>query len=106
MAHFNREAIPERRMHAKGWGAYGTLTVTHDISQYTKAKVLQIGTITEAFTCSPTVAGERGVADCERAIRGVATKFYTNEGNLELVGNNTPVFLFAIHINLPILIAP
>lgn len=92
MAHFNREVIPERRMHAKGWGAYGTLTVTHDISKYTKAKVLQPGAVTEAFTRFSTVAGERGAADCERDIRGVATKFYTSEGNWDLVGNNTPTF--------------
>ena len=92
MAHFNREVIPERRMHAKGWGAYGKLTVTHDISAYTKAKVLQPGTVTEAFTRFSTVAGERGAADCERDIRGVATKFYTEDGNWDLVGNNTPVF--------------
>ena len=92
MAHFNREVIPERRMHAKGWGAYGTLTVTHDISRYTRAKVLQPGAVTEAFTRFSTVAGERGAADCERDIRGVATKFYTPEGNWDLVGNNTPTF--------------
>ncbi|MDR0861323.1 MAG: catalase, partial [Oscillospiraceae bacterium] len=92
MAHFNREVIPERRMHAKGWGAYGTFSVTGDISQYTKAKVLQPGTVTETFTRFSTVAGERGAADCERDIRGVATKFYTAEGNWDLVGNNTPTF--------------
>ena len=92
MAHFNREVIPERRMHAKGWGAYGKLTVTNDISQYTKAKVLQKGAVTELFTRFSTVAGERGAADCERDIRGVAVKFYTEEGNWDLVGNNTPVF--------------
>lgn len=92
MAHFNREVIPERRMHAKGWGAYGRLTVTCDISKYTKAKVLQPGAVTETFTRFSTVAGERGAADCERDIRGVATKFYTPEGNWDLVGNNTPTF--------------
>jgi catalase len=70
MAHFNREVIPERRMHAKGWGAYGNLTVTHDISQWTKAKVLQKGTKTDLFLRFSTVAGERGAADCERDIRG------------------------------------
>ncbi|MDR2656927.1 MAG: catalase, partial [Oscillospiraceae bacterium] len=63
MAHFNREVIPERRMHAKGWGAYGDFTVTHDISKYTKAKVLQPGKKTELFTRFSTVAGERGAAD-------------------------------------------
>lgn len=92
MAHFNREVIPERRMHAKGWGAYGTLTVTEDISRYTRAKALQKGKVTACFTRFSTVAGERGAADCERDIRGVATKFYTEEGNWDLVGNNTPVF--------------
>ena len=92
MAHFNREVIPERRMHAKGWGAYGKLTVTHDISRYTKAKVLQKGAVTELFTRFSTVAGERGAADAERDIRGVAVKFYTQEGNWDLVGNNTPTF--------------
>jgi catalase len=92
MAHFNREVIPERRMHAKGWGAYGKFTVTHDISRYTKAKVLQPGTVTDLFLRFSTVAGERGAADCERDIRGVAVKFYTSEGNWDLVGNNTPTF--------------
>lgn len=92
MAHFNREVIPERRMHAKGWGAHGKFTVTHDISKYTKAKVLQPGAETDVFIRFSTVAGERGAADCERDIRGVATKFYTEEGNWDLVGNNTPTF--------------
>ena len=92
MAHFNREVIPERRMHAKGWGAYGKFKVTHDISKYTKAKVLQPGSETDIFVRFSTVAGERGAADCERDIRGVAVKFYTEEGNWDLVGNNTPVF--------------
>jgi catalase len=92
MAHFNREVIPERRMHAKGWGAYGKLTVTGDISRYTKANVLQPGAQTECFVRFSTVAGERGAADCERDIRGVACKFYTSEGNWDLVGNNTPTF--------------
>ena len=92
MAHFNREVIPERRMHAKGWGAYGHLTVTGDISKYTKAKVLQPGKKTDLFIRFSTVAGERGAADAERDIRGVACKFYTEEGNWDLVGNNTPTF--------------
>lgn len=92
MAHFNRENIPERRMHAKGWGAYGKLTVTEDISKYTKAKVLQKGAVTDLFIRFSTVAGERGAADTERDIRGVAVKFYTEEGNWDLVGNNTPTF--------------
>lgn len=92
MAHFNREVIPERRMHAKGWGAYGAFHVTCDISKYTKAKVLQPGQKTEVFVRFSTVAGERGAADAERDIRGVALKFYTEEGNWDLVGNNTPTF--------------
>ena len=93
MAHFDREVIPERRMHAKGSGAYGTFTVTHDITKYTKAKIFsEVGKKTEMFLRFSTVAGERGAADAERDIRGVAMKFYTEEGNWDLVGNNTPVF--------------
>ncbi len=95
MAHFDREVIPERRMHAKGWGAYGTFTVTHDITRYTKAKIFsKIGKQTPMFTRISTVAGERGAADAERDIRGTALKFYTEEGNWDIVGNNTPVFFF------------
>ena len=101
MAHFNREVIPERRMHAKGSGAYGTFTVTHDISKYTKAKVLQPGTVTETFVRFSTVAGERGAADAERDIRGFACKFYTEEGNWDLVGNNTPTFFIRDVMNFP-----
>ncbi|MDY4888927.1 MAG: catalase [Sphaerochaetaceae bacterium] len=92
MAHFNREVIPERRMHAKGWGAYGNLMITNDISKFTRAKVLQKGEKTDLFIRFSTVAGERGAADCERDIRGVAVKFYTKDGNWDLVGNNTPTF--------------
>lgn len=93
MAHFDREVIPERRMHAKGSGAFGTFTVTHDITQYTSAKIFsEIGKQTEMFARFSTVAGERGAADAERDIRGFALKFYTEEGNWDLVGNNTPVF--------------
>ncbi|MEF9961780.1 MAG: catalase [Erysipelotrichaceae bacterium] len=93
MAHFDREVIPERRMHAKGSGAFGTFKVTHDISKYTKAKLFnEIGKKTEVFVRFSTVAGERGAADAERDIRGFAIKFYTEEGNWDLVGNNTPVF--------------
>lgn len=95
MAHFDREVIPERRMHAKGSGAYGTFTVTHDITKYTKAKVFsEVGKKTDMFARFSTVAGERGAADAERDIRGFALKFYTEEGNWDLVGNNTPVFFF------------
>lgn len=102
LAHFDREVIPERRMHAKGAGAYGTFTVTHDISQYTRAKIFsQVGKKTEVFMRFSTVAGERGAADAERDIRGVAMKFYTEEGNWDLVGNNTPVFFFRDPLKFP-----
>ena len=95
MAHFDREVIPERRMHAKGSGAFGTFKVTHDITKYTKAKIFsEVGKETEMFARFSTVAGERGAADAERDIRGFALKFYTEEGNWDLVGNNTPVFFF------------
>lgn len=94
-AHFNREVIPERRMHAKGWGAFGQFTVTHDISQYSKANVFsEVGKTCKVFTRFSTVAGERGAADAERDIRGFAVRFYTEEGNWDVVGNNTPVFFF------------
>ena len=93
LAHFDREVIPERRMHAKGSGAFGTFTVTHDITRYSRAKIFEkIGKETECFLRFSTVAGERGAADAERDIRGFAMKFYTEEGNWDLVGNNTPVF--------------
>ncbi|MGB6242067.1 MAG: catalase [Castellaniella sp.] len=93
LAGFVREVIPERRMHAKGSGAFGTFTVTHDITRYTRAKLFEkIGKKTELFARFTTVAGERGAADAERDIRGFALKFYTEEGNWDLVGNNTPVF--------------
>lgn len=92
LAHQNRERIPERTVHAKGWGAHGTLTITQDISQYTRAKVLQKGATTDMIARFSTVAGELGAADAERDVRGFALKFYTQEGNWDLVGNNTPVF--------------
>ena len=93
LASFDREVIPERRMHAKGSGAYGTFTVTDDITRYTKADIFsQVGKQTDLFVRFSTVAGERGAADAERDIRGFAVKFYTGEGNWDLVGNNTPVF--------------
>ena len=102
MVHFDREVIPERRMHAKGSGAYGTFTVTHDITKYTKAKIFsEIGKKTELFVRFSTVAGERGAADAERNIRGFAIKFYTEEGNWDLVGNNTPVFYFRDPLKFP-----
>ncbi|WP_374029718.1 catalase [Bdellovibrio bacteriovorus] len=93
LAHFNRERIPERVVHAKGSGAYGTFTVTHDITRFTKAAVFsKIGKKTDVFLRFSTVAGEKGSADTERDPRGFALKFYTEEGNWDLVGNNTPVF--------------
>ncbi|HPQ26796.1 MAG: catalase [Chromatiaceae bacterium] len=102
LAHFDREVIPERRMHAKGSGAYGTFTVTHDISQYTKAKLFsEVGKQTEVFARFSTVAGERGAADAERDIRGFAVKFYTEEGNWDMVGNNTPVFFLRDPLKFP-----
>jgi len=92
-AHFNRERIPERVVHAKGSGAYGIFTVTGDITKYTKASIFsKLGKKTECFVRFSTVAGERGAADAERDVRGFAMKFYTEEGNWDLVGNNTPVF--------------
>ena len=92
LAHQNRERIPERAVHAKGSAAYGTLEITHDISRYTKASVLQKGEKTRLFLRFSTVAGEAGAADAERDVRGFAIKFYTKEGNWDLVGNNTPIF--------------
>lgn len=102
LAHFDREVIPERRMHAKGSGAFGTFTVTHDITKYTKANIFsEIGKKTEMFARFSTVAGERGAADTERDIRGFALKFYTQEGNWDLVGNNTPVFFLRDPMKFP-----
>ena len=92
LAHQNRERIPERVVHAKGSGAFGVLEITEDISKYTKAKVLQKGETTKMLLRFSTVAGEKGAADAERDVRGYALKFYTREGNWDLVGNNTPVF--------------
>ena len=102
LAHQNRERIPERTVHAKGSGAYGTLTVTKDISKYTKVKALsQVGKKTEAFLRFSTVAGERGAADAERDVRGFALRFYTEEGNWDIVGNNTPVFFVRDPLKFP-----
>ncbi len=93
MQHFNRERIPERVVHAKGSAAHGTFTVTNDVTKYTKADFLsQVGKKTDCFLRFSTVAGERGAADAERDVRGFALKFYTEEGNWDMVGNNTPVF--------------
>lgn len=102
LAHFDREVIPERRMHAKGSGAYGSFTVTQDITSYTRARIFsQLGKKTELFARFTTVAGERGAADAERDIRGFAVKFYTDEGNWDMVGNNTPVFFLRDPLKFP-----
>ncbi len=101
LAHQNRERIPERVVHAKGWGAHGTLKITGDISKYTNAKVLQPGTETPMLLRVSTVAGEAGAADAERDVRGFALKFYTSEGNWDLVGNNTPVFFVRDPVKFP-----
>ncbi|TGM96697.1 catalase [Leptospira dzoumogneensis] len=93
LAHFNRERIPERVVHAKGAGAYGVLTITKDLSEYSRASVFsKVGKTTPLFLRFSTVAGEKGSADTERDPRGFAVKFYTEEGIWDLVGNNTPVF--------------
>lgn len=102
LAHFDREVIPERRMHAKGSGAFGTFTVTNDITRFTKARLFsKVGKKTDLFVRFSTVAGERGAADAERDIRGFAVKFYTEEGNWDLVGNNTPVFFLRDPLKFP-----
>src|SRR6218665_2972095 len=102
LAHFDREVIPERRMHAKGAGAYGHFTGTQDITALTRAALFaKPGKRCEVFVRFSTVAGERGAADAERDIRGFAIKFYTEEGNWDLVGNNTPVFFFRDPLRFP-----
>ncbi len=93
LAHQNRERIPERTVHAKGWGAFGTLRITNDISKYSRARIFsEVGKETPMLARFSTVAGEQGAADHERDVRGFALKFYTEEGNWDMVGNNTPVF--------------
>ncbi|MBB2205335.1 catalase [Gluconacetobacter takamatsuzukensis] len=102
LAHQNRERIPERVVHAKGSGAYGTFTVTGDVARYTRAAIFgEIGRTTEVLARFSTVAGERGAADAERDVRGFALKFYTDEGNWDLVGNNTPVFFIRDPMKFP-----
>lgn len=102
LAHFNRERVPERVVHAKGAGAYGTFEVTNDLSQYTKAKLFNgVGKKTDLFIRFSTVAGELGSADTVRDPRGFAVKFYTEEGNYDIVGNNTPVFFIRDAIKFP-----
>lgn len=102
LAHFNRERIPERVVHAKGAGAYGTFTVTNDITQYTKASIFSaVGKQTPVFLRFSTVGGEKGSADTARDPRGFAVKFYTEEGNWDLVGNNTPIFFIRDPLKFP-----
>ena len=101
LAHFNRERIPERVVHAKGAGAFGTLTITHDISQYSCADVFKMAKVTPMLARFSTVAGELGAADAERDVRGFSLKFYTEEGNWDLVGNNTPVFFVRDPLKFP-----
>lgn len=101
LAHQNRERIPERTVHAKGWGAFGRLKITHDISKYTCAKCLQVGKETPMLARFSTVAGESGAADLERDLRGFSLKFYTEEGNWDMVANNTPVFFVRDAMKFP-----
>ncbi len=102
LAHFNRERIPERVVHAKGAAAFGTFTITQDITRYTKAKVFSaVGKQTPVLVRFSTVGGEKGSADAERDPRGFAIKFYTEQGNWDLVGNNTPVFFIRDPLKFP-----
>lgn len=102
LAHFNRERIPERVVHAKGAGAYGHFEVTKDMRDYTKAKFLsKAGKRTEVFARFSTVGGEKGSADTARDPRGFAVKFYTEEGNYDMTGNNTPVFFIRDPLKFP-----
>jgi catalase len=102
LAHQNRERIPERVVHAKGSGAFGTLTITNDISRWSKAAVFgEVGKTTDFLLRFSTVAGERGAADAERDVRGFALKFYTDEGNWDVVGNNPPVFFIRDPMKFP-----
>ncbi len=102
MSHFDRERIPERVVHAKGSGAHGYFEVTHDVSKYTKAAFLsKIGKRTDVFLRFSTVGGEKGSADTERDPRGFAIKFYTEEGNYDMVGNNTPIFFIRDPLKFP-----
>ena len=101
LAHFNRERVPERVVHAKGGGAFGTFVTTHDVSRYTRAALFQPGVETEMLARFSTVAGEQGSPDTWRDPRGFSLKFYTSEGNYDLVGNNTPVFFIRDGIKFP-----
>jgi len=101
LAQFNRERVPERVVHAKGGGAFGTLAITEDVSRYTRAALFQPGVKTEMLARFSSVAGELGSPDTWRDVRGFALKFYTSEGNYDIVGNNTPVFFIRDGIKFP-----
>lgn len=101
LAHFNRERVPERNPHAKGAGAFGTFTTTEDVTRYTKAALFQPGATTDMLARFSTVAGEQGSPDTWRDVRGFSLKFYTSEGNYDLVGNNTPVFFVRDPMKFP-----
>jgi catalase len=101
MAHFNRERVPERNVHAKGGGAFGYLEITNDVSAFTKAALFQPGVRTDALLRFSTVAGEQGSPDTVRDPRGFALKFYTSDGNYDLVGNNTPIFFIRDPMKFP-----
>lgn len=101
IAHFNREKVVERQPHAKGGGAFGTLEVSEDVSRYTKAALFQKGAVTDMLARFSTVAGESGSPDTWRDVRGFALKFYTADGNYDLVGNNTPIFFLRDPIKFP-----
>lgn len=101
LAHFNRERVPERTPHAKGHGAFGELHITEDVSQYTKAKLFQKGTVTPMAIRFSTVAGEQGSPDTWRDVHGFAMRFYTEDGNYDIVGNNTPTFFIRDAIKFP-----
>ena len=101
LASFDREKVPERLPHAKGSGAFGTFEVTQDVTRWTKAAVFAPGASTETITRFSTVAGEQGSPDTWRDVRGFAVRFYTDEGNLDLVGNNTPVFFVRDPMKFP-----
>ena len=101
MAHFNREKVPERQPHAKGAGAFGVFETTADVSAYTKAALFQKGATTEMLARFSTVAGEMGSPDTWRDVRGFSLKFYTDEGNYDLVGNNTPIFFVRDPMKFP-----
>ena len=101
LAHFNRERVPERNPHAKGHGAFGELHITHDVSAYTKAQLFQPNTVTPVAVRFSTVAGEQGSPDTWRDVHGFAVRFYTEEGNFDIVGNNTPTFFLRDGMKFP-----